>query len=97
MSTTDDVRKALQDVLAPEMTSIKEILDGADRVAGARWEASQSQYNTLLTSLELTRAQMENNRQQAQNNHDALKREIQNNHNELMNRLDALMGRAEAL
>ena len=61
MSTIDEVRKLLQDFIAPELSSIKVRLEAMEKIANARWEAQQSQYATLQTNMELIKAQMKNN------------------------------------
>jgi hypothetical protein len=53
MSTIDDVRKLLQDFIAPELAAIKEKIDGEGKVSDARYQAAQSQYAALQTNMEL--------------------------------------------
>jgi hypothetical protein len=65
LSVIDDIRKVLQDFLAPELTAIKASLDGIAKVGEARFGAEQAQYAALQTNMELIKQQMKNN-------HDAL-------------------------
>ena len=58
MSLIDDIRKLLQDFLAPELNAIKAGVEGVSKVADARWAAEQSQYATLTTHMELIRAEI---------------------------------------
>jgi hypothetical protein len=61
MSAVDDIRKVLQDILAPEMAALKERITAVDKIAAARWEAEQAQYATMMTNMELIKEQMRNN------------------------------------
>jgi ABC-type phosphate transport system auxiliary subunit len=65
VSTIDDVRKALQDFLAPEVAALKAQIEGFARVEDARFAAAQTQYAAMMTNMELIKQQMKNN-------HDAL-------------------------
>lgn len=60
MSAVDDVRKLFQDFLAPELEAIKVSVENAAKVADARWAAEQTQYSTLMTHMELIRAEIKN-------------------------------------
>lgn len=53
MSNVDDIRKALQDFLAPELAAIRENLTAQDKVAEARYQSAQSQYAAMQTHMEL--------------------------------------------
>jgi predicted glycoside hydrolase/deacetylase ChbG (UPF0249 family) len=61
MSAVDDIRKLFQDFLAPELTAIKISVENAAKIADARWAAEQTQYATLMTHMELIRAEIKNN------------------------------------
>jgi hypothetical protein len=65
LSNIDDVRKLLQDFLAPELAAIKEKIEGEGKVSDARYQSAQSQYAALQTNMELIKQQMKLN-------HDAL-------------------------
>ena len=83
MSAVEDFRKVLQDFLAPELATIREKIDGIEKVADARFQAAQTQYAAIMTNLELIK-------QQATGRHDILQQQIKNNHDAVMNKLDAL-------
>jgi hypothetical protein len=58
MSAVDDFRKLLQDFIAPELTAIKEKIDGEGKVSDARYQSAQSQYAALQTNMELIKQQV---------------------------------------
>ena len=62
MSVIDDIRKVLQDFIAPELSAIKEKLDGQDKVADARYQSAQSQYSAMQTNMELINRQIQDTR-----------------------------------
>jgi hypothetical protein len=78
MSTIEDVRKLFQDFLAPELAelaAIKASMEAISRVADARWGAQQSQYSTMMTHMELIRAEVKNNHTIVMNKLDELAKE----------------------
>lgn len=75
MSTIEDVRKLFQDFLAPELAAIKANMEAISRVADARWGAQQSQYSTMMTHMELIRAEVKNNHTIVMNKLDELAKE----------------------
>jgi hypothetical protein len=54
MSTEDDVRKAIQDFLAPELRTISARLDGLERVMSARFEAMDVKFGSVDVKLNAT-------------------------------------------
>ena len=75
MSTVDDVRKVLQDFLAPELASLKESQVAIHQIAEARWQAQQMQYSALQTNMELIKQMMKANHDELMLKLDALTRE----------------------
>lgn len=75
MSNVEDIRKVLQDFLAPEMATIKESLSAVHQIADARYQSAQSQYAALQTNMELIKQQMKNNHNAVMTKLDALERE----------------------
>jgi hypothetical protein len=75
MSTIEDVRKLFQDFLAPELAAIKANMEAISQVADARWAAQQSQYSTMMTHMELIRAEVKNNHTIVMNKLDELAKE----------------------
>ena len=75
MSAIDDVRKLFQDLLAPELAAIKTNIEAVSQVADARWAAQQSQYSTMMTHMELIRAEVKNNHNIVMNKLDELTKE----------------------
>jgi hypothetical protein len=65
LSNIDDIRKVLQDFLAPELSATRESLEAIHKISDARYQSAQSQYAALQTHMELIKQQM-------QNNHDAV-------------------------
>lgn len=62
MSVIDDLRKLLQDFVAPELASIRGGIEALGKISDARFAAEQMQYATLLTHLEIVKEQSKDTR-----------------------------------
>ena len=58
MSAIEDIRKLLQDFLAPELGAIREKITNIEKLETARFEATQAMYATLNTHMELVKQTM---------------------------------------
>lgn len=72
MSVIDDIRKLLQDLIAPELTALKEQIEAAALISDARYQSAQSQYAALQTHMELISQKVDNVQLQMTNNHSAI-------------------------
>jgi hypothetical protein len=95
MSVVDDVRKLLQDFIAPELSAIKESIGAYGQIADARWQAEQAQYATLQTNMELIKQQMKNNQDVTRENLELMRQEMRLNHDTVMEKLNVLAAAKE--
>jgi hypothetical protein len=75
MSNIDDIRKVLQDFLAPELASLKEKIEAIHKISDARFEAQQSQYAAVQTNMEVIKQLVKNSNDVISGKLDALMKE----------------------